>query len=84
MPKSLAFTLGIAHVCSIALYGMTVGCTPESATCAVGPIKMLIIFVILPLRDTTERGRRSKLGTVNTIDLSTVAGLDQHEQCRVS
>ena len=63
---------------------MTVGCTPEDATCAVGPIKFLILFVIFPLRDTTQRGRRSKLETAITIDLAAVSGLDPHEQCRVS
>ena len=63
---------------------MTVGCTPEVATCAVGPIRILPMFVIFPLRDTTQRGRRSKLETAITIDLAARSGLDPHEQCRVS
>ena len=63
---------------------MTAGCTPEYATCAVGPIKSLIILVIFPLMDTTQRGRRSKLETAIAVDLAAVSGLDPHEQCRVS
>ena len=63
---------------------MTVGCTPEDATCAVGPIKISILFVIIPLRDTTQRGRRSKHETAITTDLTVTSGLDPHVQCRVS